>query len=136
MSKGIALLRWKERNRERIRAYHAAFRARHRERLLLRWREDTTRRRNKDKAKWNARKRAAYYKDLDATRAKVRERNRRHVQELKPFYVRALLRKQSALRAADLPQELVAVKKQHLMLQRLLRQESKKGPKKCQNQKT
>lgn len=136
MSKGIALLRWTERNRERIRAYHAAFRARHHERLLLKWREDTTRRRNKDKAKWHARKRAAYYKDLDATRAKVRERNRRHVRELKPFYVRALLRKQSALRAADLPQELVAIKRQYLMLKRFVCQQSKKGPKQCQDQKT
>jgi hypothetical protein len=136
MSKGIALLRWKERNRERIRAYHAAFRARHRERLLLKWREDTARRRIKDKAKWNARKRAAYYKDLDATRAKVRERNRRHVRELKPFYVRALLRKQSALRASDLPQELVAIKRQQIMLKRLVCQELKKGAKQCQDQKT
>ena len=120
----------------RIRAYHAAFRARHRKRLLLKWREDTARRRNKDKAKWNARKRAAYYRDLYATRAKVRERNRRHVRELKPFYVRALLRKQSALRAADLPEELVKIKTQYLMLKRLICQTSKKGPKQCQNQKT
>lgn len=126
MSKGITLLRWKERNRERIRAYHADFRARHHERLLLKWREDTTRRRNKDKAKWHARKRAAYYKDLDATRARVRERNRRHVRELKPFYVRALLRKNSALRAADLPPELVAVKRQYLLLKRLLYHQSEK----------
>jgi hypothetical protein len=136
MSKGIALLRWNERNRERIRAYHAAFRARHRERLLIKWREDTARRRNKDRAKWNARKRAAYYKDLDATRAKVRERNRRHVRELKPFYVRALLRKQSALRAADLPEELVEIKRQYLMLKRLVSEHSKEEPQQCRNQKT
>jgi hypothetical protein len=132
MSKGIALLRWKERNRERIRAYYAAFRARHRDRLLLKWREETTRRRNRDKAKWYARKRAIYYKDLDATRAKVRERNRRHVRELKPFYVRALLRKNSALRAADLPQELVEIKRQQIILKRLVSDQCKKGTKQCQ----
>ena len=127
MSKGVALLRWNEKNRERVRAYHAAFRHRHRERLLLKWREDTARRRNKNKAEWNARKRAAYYKDLENTRAKVRERNRRHVRELKPFYVRSLLRKQSVLCAADLPPALVETKRLQLMLKRLVDQESKKG---------
>ena len=136
MSTGIALQRWNERNRDRIRAYHAAFRARHRERLLLKWREDTARRRNKDKAKWNARKRAFYYKDLDATRAKVRERNRRHVRELKPLYVRALLRNKSALRAADLPQQLVDTKRRQLMLKRLVCHQTNKRVKQCRNRKT
>jgi len=57
---------------------------------------------------------------IEKNRAKVRRRiktyNKKIIQEARPFYIKSLLTKNNVLKAEDIPQELIELKKLHLTL--------------------